>query len=399
MKRVVIIEGCDNIGKSTLATILHQTLKHPTTVRHFGAPVSKGVKAFTEQMKTLDREMCGIDDGSDVEIWDRSVIGENVYGPMYRRGQYSHTEYHVESSYVLKNREKQIFLIVLYTDGEMFKRLKITSKKDETLIYQRQEEAEDISTKFVDVATNLRLKHTLFVNCANYESLNDRNNYIRRRVWAWLEYKRYRYEMAENYSQTFFNAKSMVWARGEGFSARRYACREFDNGKCVIGKDHRQHCEFGEVYDRPTFACGGTHNVDYVFVGEAPGHKGCGKLGIPFFGDMSGNLLQETLDSCGILPTRYYMTNTVKCCPKDNKLHLYGDHSKLTCIKQLSAEMRMIKRKNPEAMIVAIGKTAAKELSQLGIEHRMVYHPAYYLRKGAGDDFITDFRKVVTACQ
>lgn len=395
MKRVIILEGPDNVGKSYLANHLHTQLTPPTTVRHFGPPTSTGRLALKEQLVLLDREMQGIDNGNDIEIWDRSVIGEEVYGPTYRAGRYNHTEYHVELAYETRKRARQIFFVVLYTDGEVFSRLKIKAKRDEEMLYQKQTEAAKISRLFVNVATNLRLKNTLFVNCANYETLDDRNNYITRRVQAWVKFQRYRYDMAEDYSQTFFNAKDMVWKQDVGFVRRTYQCDVFENRGCPLGNDHRAYCEYGQDYDQPTHACGSLRNVDFIFVGEAPGHKGCGKLGIPFFGDRSGNLLQETLDSCGIFPTRYYMTNVVKCCPKDNKVHDYGDVQALTCTRQLKTELDRVMKRNPEAVVMALGKVAAAELAKLRIEHKMVYHPAYYLRTGTGDNFITDFRKVV----
>lgn len=396
MKRVVIIEGPDNIGKSYLAESLSHTVSSkPITVRHIGAPVRQGRTVLREQLTTLRNEMEAIDTGDGIDICDRSVIGEDVYGPLYRRGQYDHAEYHVEMSYEVKKRERQIFLIVLYTDGEMFKRLKIKSKADETKTYQRQEEAAKIAMKFVDVATSLRLKNTLFVNCANYETLDERNNYISRRVRAWLELKRYRYEMAEDYTQTFFNAKDRLWKPTVGFVTRPYECHAYESGKCGIGRDHKTISEFGKDHDQPTSACGATRKVDYIFVGEAPGQKGCGKLGIPFFGDMSGNLLQEALDSCSVLPTRYYMTNVVKCCPKENNVHAYGEIQELVCASKLSSEITAIKKKNDDARVIAIGKVAAFELARAGVQHEMLYHPAYYLRTGTRDNFIVDFKKVV----
>jgi len=397
MKRTIIIEGPDNTGKSHLATYLKNQLAsyHPT-IRHFGSPVTKGSKVLQEQLHVLHMEMRGIDDGSGLEIWDRSVIGECVYGPTYRAGQYNHAEYGVEMAYATKQRERQIFCIVIYTDGELFKRLNITSKKDETEKYQLQTEAANVGRLFVNVATNLRLKNTLFVNCANYATLDERNNYIARRVSAWLKFKRFNYDMADDYTQTFFNAKNMLWSPIRGFVKRSYQCKEFINERCRLGRDHREHCAYGKAHDQPTAACGALRKIEYVFVGEAPGHKGCGKLGIPFFGDWSGNLLQEAFDSCGILPTRYYMTNVVKCCPKDNDLGSYN-REKLLCVQQLRDELEDILHYNPDATMIALGKVAAHELATMKLTARMMYHPAYYLRTGRNDDFMADFRKVVCA--
>ena len=401
MKRVIILEGPDNIGKSYLASFLLTALtshNKNSMVRHFGPPISKGRLALKEQLRTLHREMQGIDDGNGIEIWDRSIIGEDVYGPMYRTGHYNHREYHVELMYELRKRARQIFLVIFYTDGEIFQRLKIKPKHDEDAVYKKQSEAANVSRLFVNVATKLHLKNTLFVNCANYKTLDERNNYIMRRAQAWMKLKRYQYEMANDYSQTFFNAKNTLWKPVVGFVRRKYECNAFDNQTCKLGDDHRVYCEYGQDYDQPTSACGSVRDVEYIFVGEAPGHKGCGKLGIPFFGDRSGNLLQEALDSCGVFPTQYYMTNVVKCCPKGNKVHNYGDLQQLMCTQQLKAEIADIQLHNPLAKVVALGKTASNELGKLGIPFSMMYHPAYYLRTGTGDNFIIDFRKVVDAC-
>lgn len=397
MKRVVILEGPDNIGKSTLCEVLKKLL--PTAkVRHFGPPRSRGQFALAEQLHTLHTEINEIEDekNTDLEIWDRSILGESVYGPLYRFDQYNTREYY-DALVQRLNRTvaNQIFVVVFYTDGEIYERLGIKSKADETVLYQKQSEAAKISTAFVDLVSDLELKHRLFINCANYASFKDRNAYIIRRIRTWIRRKKYEHQMTDDYSQTFFNPKQMIWVRGLGFKSPKYLCGMFTDKSCQVGLDHKKYAEFGMNHRRPTYACGAKSYINYIFVGEAPGHKGCGKLGIPFYGDRSGNLLQDALDRLGIAPTQYYMTNTVKCCPKDNDLGKYGKKEKLECAQSLKNEIKDVLLHNTNCRVVALGKVAAKSLADAKIEHVMAYHPAYYLRTGNREQFVIDLKKVL----
>ena len=54
------------------------------TLHHLGAPKEKGKKALQEQLATLGDVLLRVANTDDVEVWDRSVIGESVYGPSYR---------------------------------------------------------------------------------------------------------------------------------------------------------------------------------------------------------------------------------------------------------------------------------------------------------------------------
>lgn len=397
MKRIIIVEGPDNIGKSTLCQLLTENIPH-SQLRHFGPPTEKGKGALREQLATLKREVVGIVDGDGIEVWDRSIIGEMVYGPLYRTEAYNHQKYRTAMMEQCEEIMQRCYVIVLYTNGEWYRRMKIQKKGDERETYQQQDQASKIATAFVDVVTDLPFKHRLFINCENYTSFNARNNYIRERVRQWLKHKPYEYWQRDDYTQTFFSPTQNVWMRSEGFIGKWNECGMFSGRKCTIGQSHRSNCTFGETHKRPTTGCGALKQLKYIFVGEAPGHKGCGKLGIPFYNDASGNLLQEALDALYIAPTEYYMTNVVKCCPLDNKL---GDFvsaatiGKLECVGGLEDEINELLDVNPRCKVVAIGKVAARELAKLKIDHVMSYHPAYYLRIGQRATFAKDLRKVI----
>lgn len=57
-----------------------------------------------------------------------------------------------------------------------------------------------------------------------------------------------------------------------------------------------------------------------MFVGEAPGRFGADRTGTPFYGDRSGTLLRKVLEDLREAragPLRIYVTNAVKCNPRD----------------------------------------------------------------------------------
>lgn len=403
MRHAIALEGSDNIGKTHLAKILKREIsllssgKEPKIV-HCGPPVGIGKAAFIYQRKYLKSVVENVQSAYDgIEIWDRSVIGEDVYGPLYRTGQYDHAIYQRELYDGLQSVRSRMIVVVMFADLEFFKQFGIEKKEDETKKYQRMMEAPKIATRFIDVVARLNLKRTLYVNCANYTSLDDRNKYIISRIKMWLKLVPYQHTMTDSYRHTFFNAQQSLWETGRGFIDGRMGCGAYDDRSCELGVDHRV-CRFGSQHDRPTGPCGAVTNIKYIFVGEAPGEKGCGKLGIPFYDDVSGNLLQTTFDRLGIHPVHYYMTNVVKCCPAGNKLSNYvSKHTikELECVQTLSGEIGRIVQQNPNAKIIALGKVAAEQLKRMHFKYHMVYHPAYYLRMGISNDFYRELKLVV----
>jgi hypothetical protein len=71
---VVVVEGCDKVGKSTLAAGLHELLGWP--VVKFSQPALGG--ATKEYLAALAAH-----DGPFIA--DRFHLGESVYGPLYRK--------------------------------------------------------------------------------------------------------------------------------------------------------------------------------------------------------------------------------------------------------------------------------------------------------------------------
>jgi len=114
-----------------------------------------------------------------------------------------------------------------------------------------------------------------------------------------------------------------------------------------------------EAWGKPVYGSGNI-NSKIVFVGEAPGRLGAGRTGTPFLGDKSGDFLDWCLTELGLDHEDIYITNIVKCLPKNEK----GNNRKPSnfevnqCMKHLVEEMGLIK---PEK-IICLGKTAYKNI-------------------------------------
>lgn len=130
----------------------------------------------------------------------------------------------------------------------------------------------------------------------------------------------------------------------------------------------------------------GSDNADIMIVGEAPGAAE-DKEGRPFVGQ-SGKLLRGCLDEAGI--ENYYITNTVKCRPPDNRDPKPQEKEK--CFPFLSDQIKIV---NPN-VILPLGLHAAKffvdKIDKLGDavgevfnttfgQVMPLYHPAFILRQ------------------
>lgn len=393
-KRIICIEGPDNIGKTTLANKIAE--EYQLSRFHLGAPKKKGAEALNEQIATLDEVLSRCKE-SEHEIWDRSVIGEAVYGPLFRA--YDHNEYW-HRLLDLKKHEKKILFIVMYADTQTYRNWKILPKSDEKEAYQKQDMAKVVAVKFVDVATRLGLVNTLYINCNNYNSMDERNAYVLKRVDKFMKSVEYQYEKTDDYTRTFFNHDDRIWIAGRGFTRSPWEwsdnCKAFHKATCKMGVDFGKLKMYNGDEATPIPAVGSVGaNVKYLFVGESTGYNADGpQLGMPFYNGKSGQIFQHGLDECGIHPTHYYLTNVVKCNPKDNKLSNYVNRQTrplLECVQSLQAEIYNVLAVTPNKVkVIALGKIASEELDRLKIAHHQMYHPSYYLRIGESWKFKAD---------
>jgi len=98
----------------------------------------------------------------------------------------------------------------------------------------------------------------------------------------------------------------------------------------------------------------GDSKASIMFVGEAPGRNEDEK-GKPFVG-MAGKILDETLTKVGLVRSRVYITNVVKCRPPGNRVPT--EDERRTCKDYLEREISIISPK----IICILGRTAYQSL-------------------------------------
>ena len=133
----------------------------------------------------------------------------------------------------------------------------------------------------------------------------------------------------------------------------------------------------------------GLKESPFMIVGEGPGGVE-DEYGTPLVGP-SGKLLDKALNSVGITRDRIYVTNVIKCRPKNNRTPTIEEG--YFCAKNwLDKEIEIVKPK----IIVALGSVALKYLyspngritkdrgtfldNKYGCYLIATYHPAYLLR-------------------
>ena len=150
------------------------------------------------------------------------------------------------------------------------------------------------------------------------------------------------------------------------------------------------NCQACELYKGRTQVVAGRHSktrdADLLIIGEAPGQIE-DKQGLAFVGD-SGKLLNIMLDAVDL--DSYYVTNTVRCRPPDNRNPTKAECQ--SCWGFLQSEIALVK---PRA-ILCLGKVAAKTVFNgtgkfeklMRSRHQffeypvwVAYHPAYLLRQ------------------
>ena len=117
--KLLIIEGTDRCGKDTLINSLSELHLNSKMV-HWSYPQGQTNEEKTDyQKKSFNRfmdEFSFLDTSKqhDLLIWNRSHIGECVYGPLYRNSD-PEWIYELEKEYLLK---ENVYLVYLYGDAE-----------------------------------------------------------------------------------------------------------------------------------------------------------------------------------------------------------------------------------------------------------------------------------------
>ena len=153
--KLIIIEGLDRCGKDTLITNLTKKLPQ-VLMRHWSFPQGDSNEAKTQWQKdTFLNEMEKWDivkdtDYNETLIWNRSHIGEYVYGTIYRDSQPRTWIPQMERRYLLGNN---VYLIFLYADADFLLKEDdgqsySTRKDDKELEIERFHDAIDKSIIF-----------------------------------------------------------------------------------------------------------------------------------------------------------------------------------------------------------------------------------------------------------
>ena len=133
----------------------------------------------------------------------------------------------------------------------------------------------------------------------------------------------------------------------------------------------------------------GSHNADWLVIGEAPGHDE-DQQGEPFVG-RAGQLLNAMLQAVGLQRGQVYIANILKCRPPNNRDP--KPEEVVCCEPYLLRQIELIQPR----LILAVGRIAAQNLLNTqtpigklrGEVHRFrdtgipliaTYHPAYLLR-------------------
>ena len=146
-------------------------------------------------------------------------------------------------------------------------------------------------------------------------------------------------------------------------------------------------CELFKTKNKTVFSVG-CENAPIMFIGEAPG-KNEDETGIPFIG-RAGQLLRKYLFEVNIKQNDFYIANTIKCRPPQNRKPTTKE--KTACKHFLDKQIELI---NPK-IIVLVGSTALESFildkkltitkargKIFEIEGRKfipIFHPSYLLR-------------------
>jgi len=153
----------------------------------------------------------------------------------------------------------------------------------------------------------------------------------------------------------------------------------------------------------------GSHDAKALFIGLAPGRNGADITGIPFTKDKTGRLLRENIKKMGLSAKEVYLTNLVKCNPKDRKGRNRNPTSKeiKNCRLFLEEEIQLV---NPK-IVVTLGVRATEVIlgEKIGSMKRYnarvlknergqifpMFHPGFVVR-GAYDrkNYEKDFQKL-----
>lgn len=122
--KLIIIEGPDRVGKDTLIQNLLNEYNN-VYIRHWCSPLGNSnaekiayqKKSFLKEFNTFHVFNKLTDFNDSIMIWNRSHIGEIVYGTMYRKYQPEEWVFDMEE-FCNFDKIRNVYLVCLYADPE-----------------------------------------------------------------------------------------------------------------------------------------------------------------------------------------------------------------------------------------------------------------------------------------
>lgn len=174
-KRVVIIEGCDNVGKDSLIESLKNDFNNPIVI-HSSVPSSNDLFSFYYDGLIHNTFEAFYDNEHDAIIHNRSMYGEYVYGPKYRnltkdeaKKLISKLELGQLKTFMLEN---ELFLILLTSDNTDL----LLNNDDGKSLSNKKSDIDDELKAFDEIfnLSKIKNKKRVYVNNgAQFKNKND----------------------------------------------------------------------------------------------------------------------------------------------------------------------------------------------------------------------------------
>lgn len=176
--KLLIVEGCDRVGKSTLIKNLTSQANN-FVVRHFGSPLGdndKQKRNFQFQFFKQEFELASMrsrfstydsEKAKDIWILDRGHLGEFVYGNMYRNTDPQQWVMKLEEMYGF-DIDPSVYLLLLTADPEFL------CKRDDGLSFTAEVDKKAKEIESFKQAFNLsKIMNKLVINVSNGENYLD----------------------------------------------------------------------------------------------------------------------------------------------------------------------------------------------------------------------------------
>ena len=183
---LIIIEGTDNVGKTTQANLIIERMKELGVFHkvHYSALPFNEKELHIDYSTRLYEDMFDMMDvlnkyGHNV-IFDRSHLGESVYAPLYR-GYSGDFVFEIEDENLHK-LENNVYLITLVNDPKL-----VMSRDDGQSFYTNEQEIQNEVDGFVRAHRKSAIKNKLLINVGTmgpdevsnhiFEFLTDKPNF------------------------------------------------------------------------------------------------------------------------------------------------------------------------------------------------------------------------------